>query len=450
MEKPQVRTQVMAGLSATMAMGSTGYHYGWSSPSLPKLQANDSDIFLTSDEGSWVVSFFVVGTMFGPLIAALLVDTLGRKWSLLMTAVPHTVAGILLAAARSYWWFIIARCIAGVGSGMTYIVLPMYLGEIINDDIRGAVGAVVSQMMNAGILLTYCVGPWVNRMGLAGLGIALPICFSSIFVWMPESPYFLMMKKRTERATESLRWLRGTKDVSGEIAKIERSIEFDRQNAGTFRDLLTVAGNRKALAIIVGVVIAQQASGIGAVLAYNGLIFRAAGSNLDPSIDVIIVGLVQVLSGILCVFTVDLTGRKPLLLGSTFGSIVFLGGVALYFQLDVAGINVDSISWLVLASMVGYIITYSIGLGTLVFVMLSELFAYNVKAAAGMTTATLGAVCEIAVAKLYQVVADAWGIQASFWGFAGITVFSAMFITLFVPETKLKSLQAIQEQFHKP
>lgn len=82
----------------------------------------------------------------------------------------------------------------------------------------------------------------------------------------------------------------------------------------------------QALIIVFGLVVAQQFSGIGAVLAYSSLIFEESGSTLDASISVIIVGGVQFLSGVVTVFTVDLAGRKPLLMLSICGSVIFLAG----------------------------------------------------------------------------------------------------------------------------
>ncbi|XP_048508498.1 facilitated trehalose transporter Tret1-like [Athalia rosae] len=449
MGKPKFRTQIIVGIAATFSFTSPGFHLGWPSPSLPSLQAADSDIPITSSEGSWIVSFLTFGCLFGAPIAALLVDSLGRKLSLLLGAFPLIVAGILLHVADSFWWLIAARFMAGIGTGMMFTVAPIYLAEIASADIRGALTSMISLSINVGILLTYCVGPWVSRVTLASLGTVVPIIFVLMFVWAPESPYYLIMKNDRKSAIKSLQWLREDGDVNADVGKIEESIEFDQKHAGTFRDLVLVPGNRKALYIIVGITIAQQFSGVIAILSYCGLIFETAGSTLDPSISVIIVGAVQFISGIVCIFTVDLTGRRPLLLISTVGSSIFLGGVALYFQLKAGGTDVSSISWLPLSSLVGYNIAYTIGLGIIQCVILSEIFPYNVKALAGMTCAMTGSFGGMAVAKFYQVVADGWGIHAAFWSFSGFTICSAVFTLIAVPETKQRSLQEIQEQLHK-
>ncbi|XP_046424596.1 facilitated trehalose transporter Tret1-2 homolog isoform X1 [Neodiprion fabricii] len=449
MEKSKVMTQSVAGFAATMSVACAGFHFGWSAPSLPKLLDEDSNVTVTSDESSWIVSFFTFGCVFGPLIGAAVVDRWGRKWSLLFTVLPYLSSCILIGFAPSFWWFAIARFIAGLGSGITYTVAPMYLGEIADDRIRGALGAMINHMLNAGILLTYCVGPWVSPVALAGMGAAFPLLFGLMFFWMPESPYFLVMKGKMDRAEKSLLWFRGTSNVIEELKQVQENVEFDQKNAGTVKELVMIPGNRKALIIVIGLMIAQQFSGIGAVLAYSGLIFEASGSSLDSSISVIIIGVVQVLSGVLTIFTVDLAGRKPLLLISACGSILFLGGEALYFQLQAVDVDVSSISWLPVTAIVGYIIVYTIGLGCLPYVVLSEIFPCNVKALATMVTSIFGALGGMAVAKLYQVVADEYGIHASFWGFAAITVFSMIFIYFVIPETKQRSLRDIQEEFHK-
>lgn len=122
---------------------------------------------------------------------------------------------------------------------------PMYLGEIADDRIRGALGSMIGIAVNVGVLLAYSAGPWVDRVAFAGVGGALPLLFGLIFIWMPESPYFLLMKGKSVEAEKSLTWLRGSNHVSEEVKRIEQSVEIDRQNAGTIKELVTVPGNRK-------------------------------------------------------------------------------------------------------------------------------------------------------------------------------------------------------------
>ncbi|XP_048508261.1 facilitated trehalose transporter Tret1-2 homolog [Athalia rosae] len=441
--------QIIAGLTASLVMLSTGYHYGWSSPSLPKLQSGEEDFTLTSGQGAWIVSMLTVGGLCGSPTATVLIDKIGRKLTLLLTSVPLICSGVLLCVAQGYWWLIAARFIAGIGTGMSYVASPMYVAEISSDNIRGALSSTLNYMSAFGTLVAYVVGPWVSRAVLASIGLIFPVAFALIFIWMPESPYFWIMKNKEEEAIKSLRRLKGVDEVTADVEKVKTSTTFDKQNAASYKDLVLVPGNRKALIIVLGLVIAQQFSGSMAILSYSGLIIDAAGSSLDSNISLIIIGLVQVGSSVLCIFVVDLAGRKVLLLGSALGVAVSLGAVAVYFQLQAAGIDVSSISLLPLLGLGVFLFAYAIGLGPLQQVVLGEVFPYNVKALAVMVTTLTGSLGAVTVAKLYQIVADLWGIQASLWGFAGITVLSALFILFFVPETKQKSLLNIQEQLHK-
>lgn len=117
----------------------------------------------------------------------------------------------------------------------------------------------------------------------------------------------------------------------------------------------------------------------------------------------------------------------------------------MYFQLLAAGNDVSSLAWLPVTAMIGFVILYTIGLGSLSFVIFAEIVPLNVKAPAGAVNIIFSCLGSVAITKLYQVVADAYGIQVSFWGFSVLTVFSGFFIYFVLPETKQKSLMEIQE-----
>lgn len=139
----------------------------------------------------------------------------------------------------------IFRFIAGVGIGITLSVVAMYLGEIAEDSTRGALCTLINQTMNVSILLTYCIGPWISRLALASFGGFLSVLFALMFIWMPDSPYFLLMKQRTDEAEKSLSWLRGRTDVKEELNNIQKNIDSDVTESGTVKDLFMTSGNRK-------------------------------------------------------------------------------------------------------------------------------------------------------------------------------------------------------------
>ncbi|XP_046597136.1 facilitated trehalose transporter Tret1-like [Neodiprion lecontei] len=288
---------------------------------------------------------YVIITRFVQLVASIasvfLVDRvgkkpilIGRKTLLLLLSIPCLASGVLITFARNCWWYYVARykyklrCNRSLQQAywlqgsVAFVVIPMYIGEIAEDKIRGGLGVLVIVMYNSGLVLVYSVGPWVSLLSLATIGIAIPAVSLATFVWIPESPYFYIMKNRPELARKSLQWLRGTTHVDEEIEVVKKNVEFDLQNAGTFKELLIDPGNGKGLVIVLFT--CQQLSGILAVLSYSTIILNKTGSGATSSISVIVIGLIQFVASFAPLFMVDRIGRRPLLLGSMFFSIIFL------------------------------------------------------------------------------------------------------------------------------
>lgn len=252
-----------------MILLGAGFHSGWASPSLAKLQAEDSEISVTSDQGSWIASLLLAGTMIGSTLCVPMVNYWGRKLTLLFITVPMFLSCIIIAFATTYWWLYIARLVrnlrishpliiiiekliiyrilAGCGIGITYTSVPMYLGEIADDNIRGGFGILMTVLSNTGILIAYSFGPWTSRATLALIGAIFPLIYVLTFMWMPESPYFYTEKNELLKAQESLAWLKGTSDVTEEIKLIQKSIASMSYNKPTIKEILTNKGNLKVL-----------------------------------------------------------------------------------------------------------------------------------------------------------------------------------------------------------
>ena len=115
----------------------SGMHFGWSSPSLPKLLSNTSSIPITNSQSSWIASISLLGDLVGAPMSATLADTFGRKTTILFAAVPYAVAWILIAMAKNVHFLLIARFICGIGDGISFTIAPMFIGEIADNDIRG-------------------------------------------------------------------------------------------------------------------------------------------------------------------------------------------------------------------------------------------------------------------------------------------------------------------------
>lgn len=238
---------------------------------------------------------------------------------------------------------------------------------------------------------------------LAAINLILPISFVLSFIFLPESPYFYLKFERSERAETALRNLRSG-DIRLELKNIEINVQEDMKNRGTWGDLLTEATNRKAMWISLGVFTVQQYCGSAAIVAYAEEIFKQAEGHILPYQESIILGCVQVATCVLSVILVDRVGRKPLLLLSALGVGLMNGTIGTYFYfLKSDKSAVEHLHWIPITALLVYIVCYAIGLSTVPYVIIGEMFPTNVKLYASCVAHIYTGISMFAVQKLFQV-----------------------------------------------
>ncbi|XP_043248338.1 facilitated trehalose transporter Tret1-like [Colletes gigas] len=438
----------LAALAGSLGMMSYGLSFGWPSPSLPLLLQDDSPVQLTLQEAAWVTSSHAFGAIVGSVLCTYIVNVIGRKWTLLFTAAPASMGWLMVAFASSVLELYVGRFLCGSSIGFGYVAVMMYTGEISPASVRGTLTLVLVVSVKIGILIEWTIGPFLRVKDLALLSLCLPILFVVNAVWLPESPYHLMRRGRHQEAIESLAKLRGVTDVSEEAGIIEKSVKIDLANDTGLWELLSVSGNRKALTVVVILVLIQQWSGSSAILSYAELIFNATGNDFEGKYVTMIMGAVQAACAIFAASIVDRFGRRTLLMISTLGTFVSTMLVGLFFFLQQNETNVSGIVWLPAAGAILYIIMYALGLAGLPFTMMSEVFPTNVKAL-GSTIAMFFSNCSVFVITLsYQSIAQQYGVHASFWMFSAVSLSGFVFVYLYVPETRGKTLQEVQDQLH--
>lgn len=240
-----------------------------------------------------------------------------------------------------------------------------YAGEIAQASIRGTLGSYFQLMMVIGVLFSYAVGSIASVFVLNMICASIPIIFGIIFMFMPETPLFLISKGKKEAAAKSLKWLRGSDyDYSQELAELQEQNEADKKNNVTLTAALARRSTQKAIFISLGLMFFQQCSGINAVIFYTKDIFDAANTGINSDVATIIVGVMQVISVFVSSIIVDKLGRRLLLLPSAIVMTLctmLLG--AFFFMKDQDENSVATLGWLPIASLCIFIILFSLGFG---------------------------------------------------------------------------------------
>lgn len=256
------------------------------------------------------------------------------------------------------------------------------------------------------------------------------------------------MPKKVEEAKKNLQWLRGEKvDINAEIAAMEKAIL--EEGKGGIADMFKTSGNVKAFVIVAGLIFFQQFSGINAVLSNAEYIFKQAKTPLDPAICTIMLGAVQLISSFLSMALIDKLGRKLLLLVSGLGMVLTEVPLGVYIFLNKHDVDVSGISFLPILSLVLFILTYNVGMGSLPWTVMGELYPSNIKSIAASVTTSFCWILGFLIVYFFDSISEAIGLGPCFWIFSVCSACSIVFVHFYCIETKGKSLEQIQEELNK-
>lgn len=418
---------------------------GWNSPSVPILLGEYSPIPISKDQGSWLIVVSVTGVLVFVYPVTLCVDIFGRKLTILVGMIPIVIGWLVTALADSYWMLLVGRICYGTTFTCIFFTTPIYLGEISSDCVRGFSITTLVVMYRLGILFMFSVAPFLTISTMAWICMVPPVIFLATFIWLPESPYFLIGKNRRSQARHSLVRLRGHDEVDEELDTMVKTVMRSMENRGTYRELASPK-NRKGLVNLFSLSFIIIISGTNAIQDYSQYIFSKIENDLQPHEISIILASVSLISVFVGNLVVDRLGRKPLLLISVSGCAVCNAVVSFYFYLaDRRGSDVSVISWLPICALMFFKVSFSLGLGLVTLTMIGEIFPKHLKAVVGASFLFISACLELVILKLFQNVTDNAGGDVSFGIFSIFLCLSIPFIVYQIPETKGKSLDEIQE-----
>ncbi|XP_050522126.1 facilitated trehalose transporter Tret1-2 homolog [Daktulosphaira vitifoliae] len=447
--KPAGR-QYVAAFIASLSVMMAGTSMGWPSPVLAKLASGELTFAATNEQESWMIAFLELGNLLSPLPFGFLVDLVGRKPCLLLCGPLYIISWLMVLSSKSinilYW----VRLLQGACIGIITTVVPIYIGEISGDKIRGALSTFFNGMLNAGILYVYCVGPLVSYDFLTFYSILVPCAFMTTCLWIPESPYYYILRGNDKKAHESLAWLQGNVEVdvvAKELIRIKEEVNKQQNNKGSIYDLFGSRVSRKAFLIVQIVALADVLSGMTTILAYASSTFAHADTvnTLSPDQFTMLLGVLIFFTTFITGYLVDKLGRRPLLLFSCFGCGTFELITGLYYykswgSLDTLG------AWIPFTAIGSFAIIYSIGLGPLLPTLQGEMFPSNVRGLASAITSVTLTVISFVGLKTYQLITDQWGIHVNYFIYGSGCLVTFALIYWFLPETKGKTFGEIQDE----
>ncbi|MEM1058291.1 MAG: sugar porter family MFS transporter [Verrucomicrobiota bacterium] len=412
----------------------------------------------------WIVAGVVLGAIFGSAVGGKLADAVGRRRLVIITAVMFALGSLGCAYAPAVEWLIAGRVFLGLAIGVASCVAPLYISEMAPPQIRGGLVSLNQLMITIGIVFSYAVDYGFSVLEengtltagqawgwMLGFGAIPAVVLGVGMMLLPDSPRWLAAKGRRADAERTLKKIRGTEDVSGEMAEIDESLKEASEESKSDWSELARPWLRPLLIVGIGLGIFQQFSGINTVIYYAPTIFKMAGYESD-SVAILAtagVGLLNVIMTVVAVFLMDRVGRRPLLLIGLTGmciSLIALGGAFYANPPDAAGqVTGTALPIICLASLLLYVGSFAISLGPIFWLLISEIYPTKIRGLAMGLATMIQWGANLAVTQSFPNLIATLDPFGTFWLFGGLCVAALLFSYILMPETKGVTLEEIEE-----
>ena len=459
--KSTINFSYLIFLSVVAALG--GFLFGYDTAVISGTIAQVTQLFqLDALQQGWYVGCALVGSIVGVLFAGILSDKLGRKLTMVISAVLFSTSALGCALSADFAQLVVYRIIGGVGIGVVSIVSPLYISELAVAQYRGRLVSLYQLAVTVGFLGAYLVNyqllawaesgtqlsvDWLNKIfitevwrGMLGMETLPAILFFIIIFFIPESPRWLIVRGKELKAVNILEKIYNSiTEAKSQLNEMKSVLTSETKSEWS---LLMKPGIFKAVIIGVCIAILGQFMGVNAVLYYGPSIFENAGlSGGDSLFYQVLVGLVNTLTTILALVIIDKVGRKKLVYYGVSGMVVSLILIGLYFLFgDSLGVS----SLFLLIFFLFYVFCCAVSICAVVFVLLSEMYPTKVR---GLAMSIAGFALWIGTYLIGQL--TPWMLQnltpaGTFFLFALMCVPYMLIVWKLVPETTGKSLEEIE------
>ncbi|MGE1564021.1 sugar porter family MFS transporter [Pantoea septica] len=410
---------------------------------------------LTPWESGWAVSNVILGCIAGAWCVGFISDRIGRKSTLIVTAILFALSAIGAALASSLTDFVIWRLVGGLAVGMASAITPLYIAEISPKDWRGRMLGLQQMLMVGGQVAVYIVNyliargmshQWIVNEGwrwMLASGVVPCALFLLLVPFMPESPRWLALNGKTARAREVLTRLSNAQHAERLLQEILTANQQDNVSCSQ-RGILRDARARYILLIGCAIAILQQISGINILLYYApSLLQNIAGSTQASLFQSIFLGLALLVGVAVCLSTIDRTGRTPLLRWGALGCALCLMFTAWAFITEAGGI-------LPVVGLVAFVLIFGLSWSLGAWLLISEIFPNRIRAVAmGFAFASMY-VANFIVTQSFPMMNRSQMLMEHFHGAFPLMLCAVgclvayWFVRRFLPETRGVSLEHIE------
>lgn len=383
------------------------------------------------------------GSLLGTLFSGPLADKIGRRFVIAIAAATFIAGIFCIISSKGFEFLFVGRLLLGGGIGIVSVAVPLYALELAPTEHRGLCVSVFQLFLTSGILAAFFIDMLLVRSGnwhamFEVVLIPAAVLFVGV-IFLPESPRWLLIKDKKDEAISILNKLHPPEEVALELRQIERSLTAKE---GSWRQLFT---KRLALPLMVSVSIAilQQLTGINTILQYAPVMLKSAGfsSNYISMLGSVGIGFVNLIFTIAGMLLVDKVGRRPLLLTGLVG--IVLSELMLGF-VQFISISLHLKALLSLLGLLVFIMSFAVGPGVVIWLVMSELFPTNVRGKGLAFCLFFNSLGSTVASSLFYTLTASITLGGVYWLAAFFSLCYFLVAKFGLPETRARSLEEIQ------
>lgn len=421
-----------------------GFISSWIAVTVEEFLSAHPPVHLSHEELSWVMALPSLGAVLSPIPVSFLMDQVGRRNSLLALYTLPVAGWLLVYYATNIWLLGFARLVLGCWSGIAVTVTPVYIGEISDPKRRSFLGSFTMMMMLLGGMIGFVIGISVEYDTFAILGTVLSVVFCIILFFVPESPYYYMLKGKMNEAMDSMKWLFKESDVQERFNKINKFIEAELKTEMKITDIFSNTGYFKSVLTVIVITVLIRGGGASLFTFIPILLPKQAFFFLSHNDAYILYHLVNVVCSFRQTWLIKF-GIRTLLITSCTICGIMMSVVAVWESVKDTNEYVKiNLYWIPFVSFLIFSVSKASGAAPIVIALKGEMFPTELKCILSAVTTISGNLAAFIVLKLFFVIRDTIGNQYNFVIAYTCSFSIALFTYYYVLETEGKSLEQIQ------
>ncbi|XP_022127217.1 facilitated trehalose transporter Tret1-like [Pieris rapae] len=458
------KKQCFVTLGVSLNLSSHGLTMGFAAIALPQLRQPDSIIPIDDVTGSWISAILGFALIFGNFIIPTVMAKNGRRIANILSIITMLIGWFCVILATDIKVFLVGRFLKGTAMGMTASLGPVLIGEYTSPKNRGAFLTTISLSIAVGVLFAHTLGAFFYWQ-TAALVIAFVMFLDLLIIlYSPETPAWLSDQGRYEESRKVFRWLRG----DGEEEELKRMIETSmivreaktevvlgesfskrlKSNIAFFNTTIRKREFYKPIFIMIHMYTLSQWAGANILAAYTLDVFTLViGTDVNIYLMVITLGAQRIISNGIAVWVIKKVKRRTMLFATVGLNIFAFLAIAAYSYLKVHNMLPYDHPFIGILLIHIHMVTIATGTVPLPFIIAGELFPLDYRSLAGSISVFFLSGNFFIILKTVPFLFKNMGIHGAYVIYATIVAYCLVIEYFFLPETKDRTLQEIEDEF---